>query len=71
MKMRIENTDDLLKIVEAARIERGLSERQLSAKANMSHGSYWWWKTHAGTTSFNVAMRYINALGLQLNVKPL
>jgi transcriptional regulator with XRE-family HTH domain len=67
--MKIESSDDLLKIVEAARIEQGLSERQLSAKANMSHGSYWWWKTHAGTTSLDVAMRYINALGLRLDVK--
>ena len=66
---KIEDTDALLKVVEAARIEQGLSERQLSSKANMSHGSYWWWKTHAGTTSLNVALRYIKALGLKLEIK--
>jgi len=66
--MKIESSDDLLKAVEAARIEQGLSERQLSANANMSHGSYWWWKTHAGTTSLDVALRYIRTLGLKIEV---
>jgi transcriptional regulator with XRE-family HTH domain len=66
--MKIENSEDLLKAVEAARIEQGLSERQLSAKANMSHGSYWWWKTHAGTTSLDVALRYIRTLNLKVEV---
>lgn len=68
--MQIESSADLLKAVEAARIEQGLSERQLSAKANMSHGSYWWWKTHAGTTSLDVALRYISALNLKVQIKP-
>jgi len=66
--MKIENSEDLLKAVETARIEQGLSERQLSAKANMSHGSYWWWKTHAGTTSLDVALRYIRTLNLKVEV---
>lgn len=67
--MKIESSDELLKAVETARIEQGLSERQLSAKANMSHGSYWWWKTHAGTTSLDVALRYIRALNLKVEIR--
>jgi len=66
--MQIDTIEDLLKAIEAARVEQGLSERALSCKAGKSPGLFWWWKKNAGTTSFATAMEYCKALNLRLTI---
>ena len=67
--MEIHNIDDLLKVIEDKRIERGLSERELSSLVGKSPSIYWWWKRNTGTTSFATVLMYCKALGLTINVK--
>lgn len=67
--MQIDTVEDLLKAVEAARVQQGLSERALSGKAGKSPGLFWWWKKNAGTTSFATALEYCKALGLKITIQ--
>jgi hypothetical protein len=66
----INNPEDMLAAIEAARQTSGLSERQLSAAANKSPSAYWWWKKKVGVTSFNTAVEYAKALNLAIAVLP-
>ena len=66
--MTIETVEDLLKAIEAARVEKGLSERELSGLAGKSPSIYWWWKKNVGTTSFATALKYCETLGLKITI---
>ena len=66
----INTTEDLAKAIETRRIEKGLSERQLSVLAGKSPSIYWWWKKKAHTTSVATAVNWCKALGLELAIVP-
>ena len=67
--MQITNMESLLAALETARVEKGLSERELSRRAGMkSPGAYWWWKRNIGTTLFSTALKYCEVLGLKITV---
>jgi transcriptional regulator with XRE-family HTH domain len=69
LTMQIENMESLLAALEAARLEKGLSERELSRRAGMkSPGAYWWWKRNIGTTLFSTALKYAEVLGLKFKL---
>lgn len=69
LKMQIENIEALLAVLETARLEKGLSERELSRRAGMkSPGAYWWWKRNIGTTLFSTALKYCDVLGLKITL---
>ena len=56
--------------IDAARQEKGMSEREMSALAGKSPGMYWWFKKKAATTSFQNVLTYCNALGLKIEIAP-
>lgn len=67
--MKIETTEDLIAALEKRRTEMGLSERELAANANKSHGMYWWWKKRAKTTSFATVLSWCKALNLKISIE--
>jgi len=67
LTMQIDNMESLLAALEAARVEKGFSERELSRRAGMkSPGAYWWWKRNIGTTLFSTALKYAEVLDLKI-----
>lgn len=66
--MEINSVEDLFKVIDEARKEKDLSERELSRLAGKSPSLFWWWKRHAHTTSFATALHYVKILGLKMRV---
>lgn len=66
--MKIETTEDLLEVIEKRRLEKGISERELSIMAGKSPSIYWWWKKKAKTTSFSTALHWCRALDLKIEI---
>jgi ribosome-binding protein aMBF1 (putative translation factor) len=66
--IHIDNVDDLLKVIEARRVEMGISERQLSEKIGKSPSIYWWWKKKGKCTKVSTALEYMKVLDLKLSV---
>lgn len=66
--MKIETIEDLLQMIEEARTEKGMSEREMSALAGKSPSMYWWFKKKAATTSFANVLTYCKALGLRIEI---
>lgn len=67
--MKIETVEDLLKVIEEKRAEKGIPERELSRSIGKSAGLYWWLKRRSTTLSFATVLDLLNALGLKLVIK--
>lgn len=67
--MKIETAIDLLKILDEARAEKGLSERELSTLIDKSPGLYWWIKRRATTISFVTVLDLLHVLDLKMTIE--
>jgi hypothetical protein len=68
--MRIKSPAHLVAVLEQARIEQGLSMRQLSTRAGKSPPAYHFWKKlNADKDEFDAPTEYAKALGLKLTIK--
>lgn len=68
MAQKFAGAGDLFAILEGHRTEQGVSLRELSKRAGMSHGSYWYSAQRGADITINSAARYAEALGLDLSV---
>jgi transcriptional regulator with XRE-family HTH domain len=57
---------ELFAIIETKRKEQGVSQRELSKRAGLSHGAYWFVAQRGGDLTIDSALRYTSALGLEL-----
>jgi transcriptional regulator with XRE-family HTH domain len=57
---------ELFAIIETRRQQQGVSQRELSKRAGLSHGAYWFASQRGGDLTIDSALRYTNALGLEL-----
>jgi hypothetical protein len=70
MSVEIRHPDDLLRVLEQRRAERGETRSAVSERAGFSHASYWYWSRTRGKVTFEAALCYAQALGLQVIVRP-
>lgn len=68
MPEKFKKAVDLFAILEHHRSEQGVSLRELSKRAGMSHGSYWYSAQRGADITINSAAKYADALGLDLSV---
>lgn len=67
--MQIETQNDLLKIIEETRVQKEMSERELSLAAGKSPGLYWWVLRRGKSPSFATTIKFLEALGLKMVIK--
>lgn len=66
--MKVNSIEDILQAIEAKRIEKGLSERQLSKKIGKCSSAYWWTKEKGKSTKLSTVLKYMEVLGLKLSI---
>lgn len=59
---------DLIACVESVRASRNISQRNLCNRAAVSHSCYWYALDRGSDISLSVALRYLDALGLQMQI---
>jgi len=60
--------EELFSLIEEQRKKKGLSQRDLSKRAGLSHATYWFAASRGADITLNSALRYAGALDLNLQV---
>lgn len=60
--------EELFSLIEEQRKKKGLSQRDLSKRAGLSHATFWFAATRGADITLNSALRYVDVLDLKLQV---
>lgn len=66
MKTNIENAEDFLATLEAAREADGLSHLKVANESGTGHASYWNWRSGKVMPKLDTALKYAKALGFKV-----
>lgn len=68
MAETFKTTGELFAIIEEHREKQGMSQRDLSQRAGLSHASYWFAANRGGELNVSSAIAYADVLDLDLQV---